>query len=199
MVKLIAGIDHPSAGSINVLDEKMPNLKTMNHIGYMAQSDALYEELTAEENLDFFAGIYSLSKQKRMIRKKQVMELVNLSADLKKPVSKFSGGMKRRLSLAISLLHEPEIIILDEPTVGIDPILRKTIWDELEVLRQQGITIIVTTHVMDEADKCMRLAMIREGKLIAVGSPEELKKDAGSDTLEDAFLYYGSSSLEVKI
>ena len=201
MVKLIAGIDYPSSGSITVLDEKMPNLKTMNRIGFMAQSDALYEELTAEENIDFFAGIYSLSKQKKIIRKKQVMELVNLSADLKKPVYKFSGGMKRRLSLAISLLHEPEIIILDEPTVGIDPILRKTIWDELEVLRQQGITIIVTTHVMDEADKCMRLAMIREGKLIAVGSPEELKQGSGSesDTLEDAFLYYGSSSLEVKI
>lgn len=199
MVKLIAGIDYASSGCITVLDDRMPNLKTMSRIGFMAQSDALYEELTAEENLDFFAGIYSLSKQKRTERKKQVMELVNLTSELKKSVSKYSGGMKRRLSLAISLLHEPEILILDEPTVGIDPILRKSIWDELEVLRQQGITIIVTTHVMDEADKCMRLAMIREGKLIAVGSPEELKKETGSDTLENAFLKYGSSSLEVSI
>ena len=197
MVKLIAGIDHASSGSITVLDERMPNIKTMSRIGFMAQSDALYEELTAEENLDFFAGIYSLSKQKRTERKKQVMELVNLTSELKKSVSKYSGGMKRRLSLAISLLHEPEILILDEPTVGIDPILRKSIWDELEVLRRQGITIIVTTHVMDEADKCMRLAMIREGELIAVGSPEELKRNTDSDTLENAFLKYGSSSLEV--
>lgn len=199
MVKLIAGIDHSSSGSITVLNERMPNLKTMSRIGFMAQSDALYEELTAEENLNFFAGIYCLPKQKRIDRKKQVMELVNLTSELKKPVSKFSGGMKRRLSLAISLLHEPEILILDEPTVGIDPILRKSIWDELEALRLQGITIIVTTHVMDEADKCMRLAMIREGKLIAVGSPKELKRNTDSDTLEKAFLQYGSSSLEVKI
>ena len=199
IVKLIAGIDHASSGSITVLDAKMPNLKTMSRIGFMAQSDALYEELTAEDNIDFFAGIYCLSKQKRLERKKQVMELVNLTSDIKKPVSRFSGGMKRRLSLAISLLHEPEILILDEPTVGIDPILRKSIWDELEILRLQGITIIVTTHVMDEADKCMRLAMIREGKLIAVGSPAELKRNTDTDTLENAFLQYGSSSLEVRV
>jgi ABC-2 type transport system ATP-binding protein len=110
---------------------------------------------------------------------------------LKKPVSSYSGGMKRRLSLAIALLHKPKVLILDEPTVGIDPVLRKSLWDELTRLSLQGTTIIVTTHVMDEADKCHRLGMIRDGRLIAVGSPEELKQQTGTTTIEEAFLYYG--------
>lgn len=99
--------------------------------------------------------------------------------------------MKRRLSLAISLLHEPEVLLLDEPTVGIDPVLRQAIWEELERIRQNGTTIVVTTHVMDEAEKCQRLAMIRDGRLIAVGSPDELKKETNSETIEQAFLYFG--------
>jgi ABC-2 type transport system ATP-binding protein len=99
--------------------------------------------------------------------------------------------MKRRLSLAIALLHEPAVLILDEPTVGIDPVLRKSIWEELQRLRDSGTTLLVTTHVMDEADKCDRLGMIREGRLIAAGSPEELKAAARAASIEDAFLTYG--------
>jgi ABC-2 type transport system ATP-binding protein len=119
------------------------------------------------------------------------MQVVDLSEHLKKQVKEYSGGMKRRLSLAIALLHEPPVLILDEPTVGIDPVLRKTVWEELYKLRKSGVTIIVTTHVMDEAEKCDRLGMIREGHLIAQGSPDELKKATSSDTIEEAFLYYG--------
>src|SRR5690606_28228256 len=101
----------------------------------------------------------------------EVMEIVNLSDHLHKVVSKYSGGMKRRLSLAIALLHEPEMLILDEPTVGIDPVLRKSIWEAFYQLNKKGTTIMVTTHVMDEAEKCHRLGLLRDGKLIAVGSP----------------------------
>jgi ABC-2 type transport system ATP-binding protein len=194
LVKMIAGIDNPTSGQVYVLDEKMPKLSTMNKIGYMAQSDALYEELTAEENIKFFASLYKLTKSKQKQRITEVMNLVNLSDHLKKQVKQYSGGMKRRLSLAIALIHEPLILILDEPTVGIDPVLRKSIWNELYKLNMNGTTIIVTTHVMDEADKCTNLGMIRDGRLIAIGSPDEIKRTSGSNTIEEAFLYYGGTS-----
>jgi ABC-2 type transport system ATP-binding protein len=169
----------------------MPNLSMMNNIGYMAQADALYEELTAEENLEFFASMYKLPKDVRRIRIKEVMQLVDLSDHRNKFVKQYSGGMKRRLSLAISLLHKPSILILDEPTVGIDPVLRKSIWSELYRLRDSGTTIIVTTHVMDEVEKCDTIGMIREGKLIALDTPQALKVATSSNTIEEAFLYYG--------
>ena len=194
LVKMIAGIDNPTSGEVYVLAEKMPKLSMMNKIGYMAQSDALYEELTAEENIKFFASLYKLTKSKQKQRITEVMSLVNLSDHLKKQVKQYSGGMKRRLSLAIALIHEPLVLILDEPTVGIDPVLRKSIWNELYKLNNNGTTIIVTTHVMDEADKCNNLGMIRDGRLIAVGSPDEIKRTSGSNTIEEAFLYYGGTS-----
>lgn len=191
LVKMIAGIDVSTTGEVYLLNEKMPKLSMMDKIGYMAQSDALYDELTAEENIKFFSSMYKLSKSKQKERITEVMELVNLSDHLKKQVKQYSGGMKRRLSLAIALVHEPPILILDEPTVGIDPVLRKSIWKELYKLQNKGTTIIVTTHVMDEVEKCNNLGMIRDGKLIAVGSPDEIKRASNSNTIEDAFLYYG--------
>jgi ABC-2 type transport system ATP-binding protein len=191
LVRMIAGIDVPTSGTVHVLGQQMPQLAMLSKIGYMAQSDALYAELTALENLEFFASLYGLTGTKRRQRIHDVMELVDLGSHLKKQISNYSGGMKRRLSLAISLLHEPGILILDEPTVGIDPVLRKSIWQELTKLSQQGTTILVTTHVMDEADKCHQLGMIRDGRLTAVGTPDELKQATSSATIEEAFLYYG--------
>ncbi|MFD1174714.1 ABC transporter ATP-binding protein [Paenibacillus puldeungensis] len=190
-VKMISGIDEATSGEIEVLGTRMPKLTMMNRIGYMAQSDAMYSELTAKENLEFFGALFGLRGAKMKQRIQDVMELVNLTEHLKRPVSAYSGGMKRRLSLAIALMHEPEVLILDEPTVGIDPVLRKSIWDEFEQLSQKGTTILVTTHVMDEADKCHRLGMVRDGSLIAVGTPEALKQETGSATIEEAFLFYG--------
>ncbi|MFD1357032.1 ABC transporter ATP-binding protein [Fictibacillus halophilus] len=191
LVKMIAGIETPTKGSIKVLDTLMPNLHNMTHIGFMAQSDALYVELSGKENLEFFASIYGLKGQKQKERIEHAASLVNLTEFLKKPVHQYSGGMKRRLSLAAALLHEPEILILDEPTVGIDPVLRQSIWNELYKLSDAGTTILVTTHVMDEAEKCGQLGMLRDGRLIASGSPQQLKESTASATIEDAFLYYG--------
>lgn len=190
-VKMIAGIDEATSGRIEVLGTPMPKLAMMNRIGYMAQSDAMYTELTAKENLEFFGSLFGLRGTKLKQRMQEVMELVNLTDHMKRSVGAFSGGMKRRLSLAIALMHEPEVLILDEPTVGIDPVLRKSIWDEFDNLSKRGTTILVTTHVMDEADKCHRLGMVRDGSLIAVGTPEALKAETGSATIEEAFLYYG--------
>ncbi|WP_312505170.1 ABC transporter ATP-binding protein, partial [Bacillus luti] len=148
----------------------------------------LYEELSAYENADFIATMYGLKGKRKKERINEVFELVQLSEHLKKQVQHFSGGMKKRLSLAIALLHEPEILILDEPTVGIDPLLRTTIWEKFYDLKKKGTTIIVTTHIMDEAEFCERLGLIREGNLVAVGTPEELKKRVSSGRIEDVFL-----------
>ncbi|MCP3027337.1 ABC transporter ATP-binding protein [Halobacillus sp. A5] len=194
LVKLITGLLVPAGGTVYVNGERMPSLEQMKRYGFMAQSDALYQELTGKENLEFFASIYRLSKQRKKQRIKEVLEMVNLVEDSHREVEKYSGGMKRRLSLAAALLHEPELIILDEPTVGIDPVLRQSIWKELNRLKDNGVTIIVTTHVMDEAEKCDRLAMLQDGEIIALNAPKQLKAEIGADTIEDVFLHYGGAS-----
>jgi len=132
-----------------------------------------------------------MEKKRAKERILDVLALVNLGDDRTKAVAAYSGGMKRRLSLAMALLHEPELLILDEPTVGIDPLLRQSIWETLNTIAEKGITIIVTTHVMDEAEKCHELAMIRDGRLIARGTPLQLRQNAGAATLEEAFIIYG--------
>ncbi|PGZ95459.1 ABC transporter ATP-binding protein [Bacillus pseudomycoides] len=191
LIKMIAGISEATTGEVTALQTVMPNLEGMKQIGYMAQADALYDELSAYENADFIATMYGLKGKQKKERISEVFELVQLSEDAKKQVQHFSGGMKKRLSLAMSLLHEPRLLILDEPTVGIDPVLRKSIWDKFYELKKQGTTIIVTTHIMDEAEFCERLGLIREGKLIAMGSPAELKERTTSGRIEDVFLLEG--------
>lgn len=192
LVKCIAGVDAASQGNVFVLGRQMPNLEQMRSIGYMGQADALYSELTGKENLEFFAGLYQMKGKKKQNRINEMVELVNLKEDINRRVADYSGGMKRRLSLAISLLHMPKILLLDEPTVGLDPVLRNNVWAELRRLSEIGTTVIVTTHVMSEAEKCDRLGMVRNGKLIAIGTPAELKKQADVATIDDAFLHFSS-------
>lgn len=194
-VKIMAGILTATSGNTWVLNQKMPNLSLMNEIGYLAQSDALYTSLNGVENLEFFGKIYGLSGKALKTRISEALELVNLKDDLTKPVSDYSGGMKRRLSLAISILHNPQILILDEPTVGIDPLLRQSIWGELYAMADCGVTIIVTTHVMDEAEKCTHLSMMRDGVILATGSPQEIVKSTGKKNLEEAFIYYSKGGI----
>ncbi|MEC0370346.1 ABC transporter ATP-binding protein [Paenibacillus chibensis] len=192
LVKMMVGMDKPDQGTIEVLRTPMPSLSMLQQIGYMAQSDALYNELTGEENLRFFASMFKMGKTEQKQRIAYAAKLVNLTDELEKKVSAYSGGMKRRLSLAIALLHNPPILILDEPTVGIDPELRQSIWAEL--IRLKGTeqkTIIITTHVMDEAEKCDVLAMVREGRILASGTPLQLKQQYDAENLEDVFLRAG--------
>lgn len=191
LVKILTGIDQATSGSVQVLGMTVPSLPVLRQIGYMAQSDAMYMELSAKENLEFFAALYGLKGHKRRQRIQEVMEIVALEEHLHKKVAAFSGGMKRRLSLAVALLHEPPLLVLDEPTVGIDPLLRQSIWRNLKELNAQGTSILLTTHVMDEAEKCDQLGMIRDGRLLAVGTPANLMNQTGSSTMEEAFLFYG--------
>jgi ABC-2 type transport system ATP-binding protein len=191
LVKTIAAVGSYSGGEVRVLGKKMPDYKTISRIGYMAQADALYHDLTGYDNLVFFAELFGVPRAKRKARIEELLKLVQLREHAKRPVHAYSGGMKRRLSLAMALLHEPEILILDEPTVGIDPVLRQDFWREFLRLKEQGVSILITTHVMDEAEHCDRLGLIREGKLIALGTPEQLKEETGAATIEEAFLRYG--------
>lgn len=192
LIKMIVGMDKPDEGQIHVLNERIPNLNVLQKIGYMAQADSLYLELTGEENLNFFAMIYHLNKAQRKKRIHFTAKLVNLTEELKNKVSTYSGGMKRRLSLAIALIQDPDILILDEPTVGIDPELRLSIWNELDRLKNdEGKTIIVTTHVMDEAEQCDMIAMVRNGTILTSGTPTQLKNVYNVDSLNDVFLRAG--------
>lgn len=198
LVKAIIGMKAASKGKLQLLGETMPSLKVIPKIGYMAQSDALYEDLSAIDNLLFFGELYNLKGKAAKERAMEVLTLVNLQEDYKKAVRNFSGGMKRRLSLAIALMHKPEVLILDEPTVGIDPVLRKKFWDEFHRIKEAGGTIIVTTHVMDEAYRCDRLSLIREGEIIAEGAVDEIISGSGGSNIEEAFLYYSDGKGEGK-
>lgn len=191
MVKTMVGILEADSGQAYVLDTLMPDLGIMSQIGYMAQSDALYTSLSADENLSFFGSIYGMSRAELKLRIPEVMEIMSLGDDMRKPVYAYSGGMKRRLSLATAILHNPPVLVLDEPTVGIDPLLRQSIWAELNRLCSDGVTILVTTHVMDEAEKCHNLAMMREGRIIARGTAADLQSEVGAGSLEEAFIIYG--------
>lgn len=196
MVKIIVGILEADSGEVLVFNEAMPKLELMQKIGYMAQADALYESLTALDNLKFFGAIYGLSRTQMKQRAAEVMEAVGMGGDINKEVRAYSGGMKRRLSLALAMLHQPPLLVLDEPTVGIDPLLRISIWAEFNKLTALGVTLLVTTHVMDEAEKCDYLALMREGRIIATGTSQQLQADSGVNSLEEAFIYYGGGQNE---
>lgn len=154
----------------------------------MGQNDALYDDLSGKENLVFFGSLMGLTGTAldRAIEKN--MQLVDLLDFLNKPVKTYSGGMKRRLSLAITLLSNPDLLVLDEPTVGIDPSLRVAIWEQLRELANNNKGIIMTTHVMDEAEKCDYVGLIIEGKLFAFGSPKELEEQFKVTSIEEVFL-----------
>lgn len=187
-IKCLMGMEKLDEGSVDIFHMKMPNREILKKIGYMGQSDALYGDLSGKENLVFFGSLMGLAGTAldRAIEKN--MQLVDLLNFLDKPVKTYSGGMKRRLSLAITLLSNPDLLILDEPTVGIDPSLRVTIWAQLKELANNNKGIIVTTHVMDEAEKCDYVGLIIEGKLFAFGSPQELKDQFKATSIEEVFL-----------
>lgn len=188
LVKCLLGTLRTDAGDVYIQDTHMPNLKQMDHVGYMAQQDALYEDLTGLQNLVFFARLKGMDKQNAQKQAHALLQLVELGSDENKKVSFYSGGMKRRLSLTAALIGEPDVIVLDEPTVGIDPVLRELFWLEFQRLKTRGRSIIVTTHVMDEAEKCDRLILIRGGSIMENGTPSELKAKTKAGTLEAAYI-----------
>ena len=188
LIKTMLGMEKADDGEALVLDYKMPKREILSNIGYMAQSDALYEMLTGYENLDFFGKMKGVPSDKLKKEIEYIAEIVDLTNDLKKLVSKYSGGMKRRLSLAIALIGSPELLILDEPTVGIDPSLRKNIWKELFKQRDNGVGILVTTHVMDEAELTDKVGLLLNGNIIDFDTPQQLIEKNNVKTIEEVFL-----------
>lgn len=188
LIKTMLGMEKADEGEALVLDYKMPKREILSNIGYMAQSDALYEMLTGYENLDFFGKMKGVPSDKLKKEIEYIAEIVDLTNDLKKLVSKYSGGMKRRLSLAIALIGNPELLILDEPTVGIDPSLRRKIWKELFKQRDNGVGILVTTHVMDEAELTDKVGLLLNGDIIDFDTPQQLKVKNNVNSIEEVFL-----------
>ena len=188
LIKTMLGMEKADEGEALVLDYKMPKREILSNIGYMAQSDALYEMLTGYENLEFFGKMKGVPSDKLKKEIEYIAEIVDLTDDLKKLVSKYSGGMKRRLSLAIALIGSPELLILDEPTVGIDPSLRKNIWKELFKQRDNGVGILVTTHVMDEAELTDKVGLLLNGNIIDFDTPQQLIEKNNVKTIEEVFL-----------
>lgn len=187
LIRLLIGAIEAEDGEIIIDGIKVPDKEVIKRIGFMPQNDALYNDLSGYDNLVFFGSLFNLKRKELERKVNDVLKLVGLTEDSHKLVDKYSGGMKKRLSLAIALLHDPDILILDEPTVGIDPLLRRRIWQEFNKLKNEGKTIIVTTHVMDEASMCDKAGLIYEGKLIACGTIIELCRLTEKGTLEELF------------
>jgi ABC-2 type transport system ATP-binding protein len=172
----------------------MPDHRVAEHIGYMTQASALYGDLSVRENLSFFGRLYGLQGELLHKRIDETLALVELAERTKAIVTTLSGGMRQRVSLACALIHRPQLLFLDEPTVGIDPELRMAFWDYFRELNGQGVTIIISTHHLDEAARCHRLGLLRLGKLLAVDSPEALRRRSGASDFDQAFLYYARSA-----
>jgi ABC-2 type transport system ATP-binding protein len=200
-IRMLCGVLTPTEGTAYVLgyDVNKDAEKIKQSIGYMSQKFSLYEDLTVSENLDFYAGIYGLSKVKRGERKKGIIAMAGLQGREKNLTKNLSGGWKQRLALGCALIHKPKLLILDEPTAGVDPVSRRIFWEMIYTLAKQGITVLVTTHYMDEAASCDELTFIFNGKLMACGSPKELIEKEGVNNLEDVFIKYVEKSTNQKI
>jgi ABC-2 type transport system ATP-binding protein len=205
-IRMLLGLLRPSAGGGTVLGYDIINEpeEIRKRIGYMSQQFSLYNDLTVSENLNFYGGTYGVTGKRLRERKEYILEMANLRGREREMTKNLSGGWKQRLALGTAIIHEPEMLFLDEPTAGVDPISRRAFWDLLYELSEQGTTIFVTTHYMDEAEHCQSLAFIHLGRIVARGTPQEIKQkvmkgqvleidctdpDVALSTLRDASLF----------
>jgi ABC-2 type transport system ATP-binding protein len=193
IIRALCGLIPLTSGNATILgmDVRQHAADIKQHVGYMSQKFGLYEDLTVEENLNFYAAAYGLSPAAIKPRIHELLDLTSLHPYFTRRVTQLSGGWKQRLSLACAIIHSPEVVFLDEPTAGIDPVARRSLWDLFFQLSGQGVTFFVTTHYMDEAERCSHVAYIYYGQVIADGTPEELKQlpdvqPAGTDRIEIA-------------
>ena len=185
-IRCVAGLLKPDAGEITVLGQAPRDAVAAGRVGYMTQAAALYGDLSVLENLSFFAKLEGVERASERID--DALRTVDLLDRKRSTVSTLSGGMRTRVSLAAALLHQPDLLLLDEPTVGVDPVLRQEFWTHFRALASKGTTILVSSHVMDEASRCDRLGLIRAGRVLAEGTARELISRAGTSDLEAAFL-----------
>ena len=189
-IRILCGLLAPTEGTarVNGFDVATQPEDVKQSIGYMSQKFSLYDDLTVVENIDFFSGIYDVARERREERKAYVLRMAGLEEKRETMTRLLAGGWKQRLALGCAILHEPPVLFLDEPTSGVDPIARRAFWDLIYQLAEAGRTIFVSTHYMDEAEYCHRIALMHRGKVIALGSPAELKAHMNVATMEDVFL-----------
>lgn len=185
LIRILNGLERATAGEARL--RGLPPGKGKETLGYMPQEEALYLDLSVRENVEFFAGLYGAADAAQVDR---VIEYVHLTEAADRVVGDLSGGMRRRASLASTLAHRPTLLFLDEPTVGVDPLLRLELWERFRSLAHSGAAILITTHHMEEARRCDRIGFIHKGRMLVTGPTEALLREAGADNLEDAFLHY---------
>ena len=189
-IRMALGLLTITEGWVEILGVRMPDKATMARIGYMPQDTAVYRELTVHDNLELFGHMYEVPLDRMDRREKELLELVELTDWRGAMAGDLSGGMMHRLSLACALMHDPDVMFLDEPTVGVDPELRDSLWHHFQDLCKRGKTIILTTHYIEESRHCDLVGLMREGRIIAEDAPKNLMQRAGTETLEDAFLHF---------
>jgi ABC-2 type transport system ATP-binding protein len=184
LIRSIVGVQRITSGGVTVLGEPAGSASLRARIGYVTQAPSVYGDLSVRENLRYFGRIVGASQQ----RVDEVIGIVDLTPFAERVVDRLSGGQRARVSLATALLKDPELLVLDEPTVGLDPVLRRDLWDMFHELAGRGRTLVVSSHVMDEAERCHDLLLLRDGQLLAAGTPQELRERTGTDDLESVFL-----------
>jgi ABC-2 type transport system ATP-binding protein len=189
-IRILCGLLAPTAGLalVNGFDVAADPEAVKRSIGYMSQKFSLYDDLTVEENLNFFCGIYGVPRERREERKSFALEMAGLKEKRDTMTRLLAGGWKQRLALGAAILHEPPVLFLDEPTSGVDPMARRAFWDLIDQLAAEGRTVFVTTHYMEEAEYCHRLALLYKGKAIAMDSPRALKAAMGVGSMEEVFI-----------
>ncbi|HET6627472.1 MAG TPA: ABC transporter ATP-binding protein [Nocardioidaceae bacterium] len=184
LMRAVVGVQIVTSGSVTVLGLPAGSAGLRDRVGYVTQAPSVYDDLTVAENLKFYARVLGVSSAEV----ERCVGAVDLTAHSDKVVNQLSGGQRSRVSLAVALLGEPDLLVLDEPTVGLDPVLRRDLWALFHRLAEQGTAVFVSSHVMDEAERCDRLLLMREGEILADDSPDELLARTGADDVEDAFL-----------
>lgn len=188
-MRMLCGLSKPSSGTAKIAgyDIYTQTEKIKEHIGYMSQKFSLYEDLTVKENIRFFGGIYGLEKPVLKQKSEELLHTLGLENEANTLVASLPLGWKQKLSFSVAVLHEPQIVFLDEPTGGVDPVTRRQFWDLIYKASDKGITIFVTTHYMDEAEYCNRISIMVDGKIAALGSPADLRTDYNAVDMDDVF------------
>ena len=189
-IRALLGLMRLDAGTASIFGEAAPPRRSIGRVGFVPQEPALYRDLTVRDNLELFAAVFAVPPERVDGRIDEVLRFVELEARVDDVVRDLSGGMVRRASLAAAMVHDPDLLMLDEPTVGVDPELRESLWTEFGALRTRGKSILITTHYIDEARHCDRVGFINAGALVAEGAPAALLESSGGDSLEDAFLFF---------
>ena len=188
LIRTLCGLLRPDEGEAHLLGWRVPSFRVQSQLGYMPQDFAVYDDLTVMQTLLFFGRLYDLSRQNTKARADELLELVQLTDRHDQRVGTLSGGMRRRVSLAVSLIHKPRLLFLDEPTAGVDPKLRRSFWDYFNQLAGQDVTLVVTTHLIEEAARCGVIGFLMRGRLLVQAPPQEILSQTGTDSLDDAFL-----------